>query len=386
MDKVSILLATVPIVLGVAVSGCYSKATAREGRFTFAYASMVEHENFVKPIAPGAKLEIHAFANGTHDKLTIASARSSRPAVVAVDKVLEHGVIVRGREVGTAEIEITTRDASGKELVDKMFFHVANPAKHGLQHGCTDEPSAVYVRGEEIVIHHGLATSDGRPVIGFDYAPVAIEPAGALELVEQPQAGGYYAYRASAAKERITLRSKVDERVLTLRVVDRKDLTKADLHSPDRMLETHTEYVFAEVHAGGDAGPLCHQNALTKARSLTPEICKATAKLDDDPDAEDSNHLQIARVTALKFGVCKFEVTLPELGGGRGIVLAREVKVGREEYPGERKSRAGLLGSSLPFAIAGARDGLALLGWGVWWVVARRRRARSGGAAAPPMR
>lgn len=358
------------------VEGCFSKATAYDGKFTFAYASMVEHDNFVKPIAPGAKLEVHAFANGTHDQLTVKAARSSKPGVVAIQSVRERSVILQGREPGVAEIEITARDANGNELVDRMFFHVAKPATHGLEHSCTEQPNATYVRGEDIVIHHALATSDKRPVVGFDHAPVKVEPSGALELVQQPQAGGYYLFRATSAKPRITVRSTVDDKALTMRVVERKDLTDASLLYDDRMLVGHSAYVVAQVSAG-DA-PLCNQTALTKARSLTPSICKVTAKLDEDPDEDDSNREQLARVTALAFGVCKLEVTLPELAGGRGVVLRGEVKIGREEYPGERgldaRVREGLLAWSRPLAtIAAAKDALALAALGLWWLRRRRR-------------
>lgn len=262
------------VLSAVATSGCYSKATAYDGRFTFAYASMVEHDNFVKPIAPGAKLDVHAFANGTQDPLVVEAARSSKPDVVTVQEVRERSVVLQGRAPGVAEIEVTARDANGNELVDKMFFHVAKPAAHRLEHACTEEPNAAYVRGEEVVIHHALATSDERTVIGFDYAPLRIEPSGALDLEQQPQAGGYYLFRASSAKPRVTVRSTVDEKVLTMRIVDRADLTEASVHHADRMLEGETGYVVAEVRAG-DA-TLCNQNALTKARSLTPTICKVS--------------------------------------------------------------------------------------------------------------
>lgn len=368
------------LALALGASGCYSKATAYDGKFTFAYASMVEHDNFVKPIAPGAKLEVHAFANGTEEELTVKAARSSKPGVVAIQSVRERSVVLEGREPGVAEIEITSRDASGKELVDRMFFHVARPAVHGLEHACTEEPNAAYVRGEEIVVHHALATSDRRPVIGSGYAPVRIEPSGALELVQQPQAGGYYAFRAPSAKPRVTLRSTVDDKVLTMRVVDRADLTDASLRYAERMLAGRSAYVVAEVRAG-DA-PLCNQTALTKARSLTPSICKVTAKLDDEPDA-DSNREQLAEVTALAFGVCTFEVTLPELAGGRGVTLKGEVKVGREEYPGggrgdgaEARGRVGTgawVGQLV--TAAAVKDGLALSLLGLLWL-RQRRKAR----------
>lgn len=373
MSRSALLALSVLTVGALALGGCYSKATAYDGKFTFAYASMVEHENFVKPIAPGAKLEVHAFANASQEKMTIVGARSSKPGVVTVHAVEEHGVVLLGREPGVAEIEITARDPSGRELVDRMFFHVAKPVTHHLEHACSEERRAVYVRGEDIVIHHALATSDRRPVIGFEYAPLRSDPAGALELVQQPQAGGHYVFRAASARPSVALRSTIDGGELTLRIVERGDLEQAALHHADRMLIGESAYVVADVRHGD--GPVCNQTALTKARSLTPDICKVTAKLEDDPDGGETNREQLARIEALAFGVCTFEVTLPELAKGRGVVLKGTVKVGREEYPGDRtvgaRIREGL--SSIPAAKDAA--GLAVL---AAYVLHRRRRRSSG--------
>lgn len=372
-------LALVVFAFGLAVSGCYSKATAYDGKFTFAYASMVEHDNFVKPIAPGAKLEVHAFANGTQDYLTLKSARSLRPDVVAVQSVKEKSLVLVGKTPGVAEIELTATDASGAEVVDKMFFHVAKPAKHGLGHWCTEEPEAAYVVGDEVVVNHDMKTADKRSVVGFDYLPITVEPRGALQLVHQPQAGGYYAFTAKSAKK-VTLRSNIDDKTLTLKVVERRDLTDATLFYGERMIEGRGAYIVAEVHAGETT--LCSQNALTKARSLTPDICKVTAKLDEDPDEGESNREQLARITALAFGVCKFEMTLPELANGKGVVLSGEVKVGREQWPGEgrvdERVRAVLADWSRPMTtMSGMKDALAILVLALLLV----RRQRSSDAA-----
>jgi hypothetical protein len=365
--------------LGAGVSGCYSKATAYDGKFTFAYPSMVEHDNFVKPIAPGAKLEVFAFANGTHEELQILGAKSSRPDVVDVSVVKQKSIVLLGKAPGVAEIEVRAKGPNDAELVDKMFFHVGKPAKHGLEHWCTEEREAAYVVGEEVVLNHAMVTSDERPVIGFDYAPLAVEPRSALELVDQPQAGGYYLFKAKSAKARVTVKSKIDDQALALKLVERKDLTDATLYAPERMLEGHGSYVVAHVSAGSVA--LCNQTALTKAKSLTPEICKVTAKLEEDPDAEDSNREQLARVTALAFGVCKFEITLPELAKGQGVVLKGEVKVGREQYPGEgrvdERVRAVLHEWSRPLGtIASVKDITALVMLGVLFSTRLSRRRR----------
>lgn len=329
-----IFAAVLLAALGTTVSGCYSKATGYQGKFTFAYASGIEFENFVKPVAPGAKLDVVAFANGTEDKLVITSATSSRPGVLAVEKVNERNLVLKAGEPGVADLEITARDPAGNTLVDKMFFHVAKPTVHALEHGCTESREAVYVQGERAFVYHHLATSDGRPVIGYAYAPVRVEPEGALELVPQPQGASAYTFRARTKSPRITVRSTVDDSAVSLRVVERGELKDAtlDCGGDCRVLEGESQYVVARVRLGET--PVCSQNALTKARSLTPEICTVTAKLDDD-DGEGTNREQLAIINALKFGLCKYEVTLPELDGGRGVRLAGEAKIGRVQFPGD---------------------------------------------------
>jgi hypothetical protein len=379
MAPVSKRLALV-VALSVPALGCYSKATGYEGKFTFAYASGVEIENFVKPIAPGAKLDVVAFANGTENELVITSAKSSRPGIVAVEVVRDRSLVLKGIEPGTADLEITARDGAGKVLVDKMFLHVAKPTVHPLEHACTEESDAVYVSGERVDIFHGLATSDGRPVIGYAYAPVRVEPEGALELIGQPQASSAYVFRARKATSSVKIRSKIDDHALSLRIVDRAALKDATLRCSDecRIVEGRERYVSARVRMG--EAPVCSQNALTRARSLTPEICTVTAKLDGD-EAADENREQLAIVKGLKFGVCKYELTLPELDGGRGVRLTGEAKIGNESFPGDS-------GADAAAEVRQLRRSLVVpSAAGAWWLapkllalacvgLSRRRRRR----------
>lgn len=369
------------VLVALAPAGCYSKVTAYDGKFTLGYASGVEVENFVKPIAPGAKLDVEAFANGTTNELTITKATSSRPNVLAVDGVKGGRLTLKGVAPGVAEIEVSAKGRDGGILVDKMFFHVGKPATHGLEHACTEEPNAAYVKGDFVDVFHNLATADGRPVVGYGYAPVKVEPSGALQLVAQPQGWALYRYKASSAKAKVTLRSTIDDKTITARIVERGDLTDAQLLHSDRILEGDSQYAVARVRLADTT--LCSQNALTKAKSLTPEICKVTARLDEDPDEEDANHEQLAVVTGLKFGVCEYEVSLPELAGGKGVVLKGRTKVGREEYPSQGGAAAPTVARHEGLRrIAGWFVGtrvLGLLAIGVW--LSRSRRARAARSA-----
>lgn len=343
--------------------GCYSKITAHEGRLTFGYAASVQIENFVKPIAPGAKLDLHAFAHGESERLPIVSATSSAPGVLRVVSASDETVVVLGIAPGVAEITIEAR-SGGAVTSDRMFFHVARPSKHGLEHACFEGERATYVRGQDVTLFHDLATSDGRHVIGRDYLPLAFEPSGALELVSQPQAGGLYRFRSVRAGE-ASVTSTVDAKRLVLNVVEPAAITRATLAAPTRLLAGEVQYVAAEVEH--DSGPVCTQDALTRARSLTPATCRVTAKLEDSVGEE--NRWQLARVTALAFGTCELEVTLPELGGGRGLTLRQSIAIGRAEYPGDRTSTiAKWIFGLLAFLLASRAAVFA----GVW--AFRRRR------------
>ena len=317
------LLPLLLLALSASASGCYSKATAYDAKFTFAYAAGADFENFAKPIAPGAKLDVVIFANGTEEKLVITSAKSSKPNVLAVDSVRgENTLVLKGIAPGVADVEVSARDSSGKTLVDRVYLHVDKPTVHGISHSCTEAPEAIYVAGTELWLYHGLATQDGRPVIGYGYVPLRIEPATGLDLVSQPQGATAYRYRASQPNPKITIRSTVDDGALSMRVLNRGDLKAATLECGGdcATIEGRSRYVFAHVTAGET--PVCSQNALTKARSLTPAICSVSAKLDDD-DGTDSNHEQLA-----------------EVDGGKGVKLTGEAKIGRLEFPGGGRGAA----------------------------------------------
>ena len=333
-----VLGAVLLVGLATTASGCYSKSTGYHAKFTFAYASGLDFENFVKPIAPGAKLDVVAFANGTEDKLVITRATSSQPSVLAIEKVNDRSLVLQAGVPGVADVEITARDPAGNTLVDHMFFHVDEPAVHALAHLCTEGRDAIYVRGDPVFVGHGLATKDGRSVIGYPVAPVRVEPEGALDLVPPAQGASVYTFRTPTKRERVTIRSTVDDTSVSVRVIERGELKSAALldcgGAPCSALQGNSFYAAARVRLGDT--PVCSQTALTRARSLTPEICTVTTKLDDDDDGE-TNRQQLAIVHALKFGICKYEMTLPELDGGRGVRLTGEAKVGRVQFPGERE-------------------------------------------------
>lgn len=358
------------------LSGCYSKITAYEGNFTVGYMSAVQVENFVKPIAPGAKLDLVVFTNGTNDKLPILEVTSSKPGVLKVVSVRGETFTVAGVAPGVTELTIAAKGAGGKRVTDKMFFHVAKPTSHALEHSCTEERKAAYVRGTEVSIFHNLATADKRAVIGYDYVPVSISPKSALDFVAQPQAGTVYRYRAAKAAS-VIVTSEIDGKQLEARIVEPSEIKTANLFAPERMLAGGFAYAVAQVELPSGV-QVCSQDALTRARSLTPDICKVTARLDDSLD--DTNREQLAEIQALRFGTCQLEMTLPELGE-RGLVLTRAIKIGKVDYPSgnaggdvaSTPASCGLRSKTLERALWAVLGIAQVVGLGLWL---ERRRSR----------
>ena len=76
---------------------------------------------------------MNVFANGTDEKLAIAAATSSRPEVLRVVAVNGETITTEGVSPGVADLVITAKK-EGKDVSDRMFFHVAKPTVHRLEH------------------------------------------------------------------------------------------------------------------------------------------------------------------------------------------------------------------------------------------------------------
>ena len=249
--------------------GCYSKITAYEGNFTIGYMGpAAQLENFVKPIAPGAKLDLVVFENGTANKLSLIEATSSKPGVLKIVAVKGETRTGSGVAPGVTELTITAKGPGNARVTDKMFFHVAKPTSHAIEHMCTEEPKAAYVRGGEFAIFHNLATPDKRVVVGYYYVPITVSPKASLDFVGQPQAGTVYRYRAKQAGS-VSVKSDIDGKAIEAKIIEPKEITQARLFAPTRMIAGQANYAMAHVELA-DGTTVCSQNALTRARSLTP--------------------------------------------------------------------------------------------------------------------
>lgn len=317
------------IIIVVAVlfaSSCFSFLTGNDGKFRFAYRASSDVVDFNKPIAPGARLDLLARTLGSSDELEIASATSSNPDVLSVVEVHPSHVTVQGGTVGKARISIRTTDG----LEDSVDMHVARPDAMYLAHSCTQETFAVYPANARIAIPYGLERGDQQPVIGYGFWPIRIRPSKSLELDKTSRDDGALYFKTGDARHRVAIRSTIDDAILGLALVQNSEVDGMKGPGSLRMVEGSEAIVGFEPTVGGVA--FCQARVKTKARSLTPDICDATAKLDDDAD---ENEFGFVRVKAKKYGICKFEAQFPEGNNGAGVTRSLEVPVGKFPKLGE---------------------------------------------------
>jgi hypothetical protein len=321
------------VLLFVAASlcGCFSRLTGSAGEFTFGYRTDVQIENFNKPLAPGSQLNLVAFEDAVGPgQLQIVSARSSDPSVLAVvDTTAQHATI-EAMEPGHARITMVAKTRDGTTVEDSVDMNAAEPVALDLRHGCADTPRAAYVADDTITIPFEMTDAHGRAVIGEGYQPVFVEPAGALEFVTKPMGRSVLVFETGSPIGEAWVRSRVDDAALALRLVQRSDIDKLEagpLTKVTRTVRGGKVTVRVVPFAGDD--PVCQSGALTKARSLTPHICFVTADLDES--GSNQNRLQSAVVVGRGFGICEYEMSLPEANGGDGLRATFELPVG--EFP-----------------------------------------------------
>ena len=301
------------------LSGCYSRVIGNHARLMIAYASPIDSVNFNKPVAPGARLDLVLRSLDDEDA-AIARVVSSAPDVLRVVEVHPTHVVLAGRTVGTAQLTFTTPEG----VTDTVDMHVARPDALALDHACTDDLFAVYPSNAEIAIPYDLTHAPGVPVIGYGFYPIKVTPRASLTLDKTRRDWGVFHFRSGDARHRVAIRSTLDDGILGLALADRGEVDGMRVESFD-LVEGEEGLVFADPTVGGV--PMCQSAMQTRGRSKTPEICDATARLDDDGD--DTNRNGIVIVKAKKFGICEVVAEFPEANGGRGLQKVARVLVGK---------------------------------------------------------
>lgn len=312
------------LVAALALSGCYSRLTGNQGRLQFAYEAAVDVLDFNKPLAPGARLDLLARTLGDDEDAGIASAESSHPEVIRIVAQNRTHVVLQGGAVGAAQITLTTEDGT----TDTVDMYVASPTAVSLSHACTNEAFAVYPADSDVVIPFGMSRGEGQPVIGYGFWPIKITPSKALALDRASRDQGALHFASTQPRHRVAIRSTIDDAILGLALAstDEIDGVRVDGAGLPPMFEGSSAMVGFVPSVGGV--PFCQASLLTRARSKSPKVCNATARLSDDSD-EETNTAGLVRIVAKKYGVCEFEVSFPEAAAGAGLSRSYRLPVGK---------------------------------------------------------
>lgn len=314
------------IVACVVLGGCYSRLTGTHGKITFAYPAVADVTNFNKPIAPGARLVLKGLEVGNDDEeLQILSLESQAPDVLRVVSVDPSAAILQGVSVGSARLEMRARDRYGRVFTDTVTMTVDGPDHVVFQHACTDGEFAAYPANAEISIPFAMSKGNGQPVIGYGFHPVSVTPKAALELDTSSQDQGALHFKSTKPRHRVALRSTIDDGILGLALVEPGEVDGFHADSLGATVVGGEAFAFFQPTVIGV--PLCQGRLLIRARSTTPSVCTATARLGDDGDEE--NRLSIVRIFGKDYGICEFEVTYPEAEDGEGLTRTFRMPVGK---------------------------------------------------------
>lgn len=318
-------------VVSLLACGCFSRLTGNEGRFVFGYPATADILNFNQPIAPGARLDLHAFELGSGDEMTVIDARSSAPDVLKIVRTEgDRRVVLQGVTNGSARIEMVARDAQGHEFTDTVDMHVARPDRLVFRHGCTDHLFATYpANSSDVVIPFSMERENGQAVIGYGFHPIRVKPSTSLRLDEESRDQGALHFRSRKPRHRVSIRSRIDDAYLGLALVDPAEVDdvvpKGEGGVGATVVGAETVVSLQPTVSGV---VFCQSPLMMSARSTTPDVCSATARLGDE-DSPAENSLGIVRVEGLAYGVCEFEVVYRDANDGEGLRKTFRMPVGK---------------------------------------------------------
>lgn len=308
-------LVTLALALLTAMA-CDSRVTGNEGNLVFSYDADDNVLDFNKPIAVGASLDLKVAAVGSFTPVTVTSATTDDASVLAVSGTDANRITVTG--VGSGEVLLSVEaDGPSEPLTDSVNLTVRVPEVLDLRHSCGPEGGA-YLVDSSLYIPFELKMSNGQPVIGYGYYPVAVSDE-ALLLRDDTFEGQQYMRFDALAPGSVTLTSDIDDTQL--------DLTLADVADIDGVAEPiafvledidvgDTNAFYALPSVGGVT--VCQANATLEVTSITPTICDVRPTGANASDTDAAYETGWFEVEGLSQGTCTYQVTYPDGNGGAG--------------------------------------------------------------------
>ncbi len=305
------LIALLPLV----AIGCQSGLTGNEGNFKFSYTADDDINDFNKPVAVGAFLDLEVHAVGTLSPVELTAAAFDDPTVLDVVAFSGKDITIQGMGEGLALLEVEG-DVGGSSLPDSVNMQSKVPEVLKLHHTCTAGTDAAYIVERDIVVSFDMEMSNSQPVIGYGYYPVSLTGADAT-LLDNNTSQVWIAIGTGTTSETMEIVSDIDGTSLLMQVA-----TEADIDG----VEEPVAFVIEDIDAGdtnaffvrpmlGDL-VFCQSDVPMTVASDTPDICTTSAH---DPDGDGEHETGWFNVTGVAEGTCQYTVTYPGGAAGAGV-------------------------------------------------------------------
>ena len=309
----------------LALPACESTITGELGNLRFSYDNDDKSDDFNKPIALGAKLDVTVSEAGDRDSesadIVIESVTSEDEAIFQVSKLDHNTLTIEAVGEGGAAIDVAAVVGSeGASETDRFRMRAATPDRLELEHLCTDDASARYLVGQQDAhLLFEMKLEDGQDVIGYGYYPVAATPAEGATVVTDSKDQIYVRLNLGQTPGEVTLKSTVDEESVMMTLVEAAQVDGATLEEIGsvRVGDTRPFNVLPLI----ENLPVCQTDLEFQISSTTPELCTAqlTAPSDGlsllEKISKKKNWVDISGVAP---GECIVEVTFPTGNDGAG--------------------------------------------------------------------
>jgi len=301
--------------------GCRSELTGNLGNFVFSYAADDDLNNFNKPVAVGAKLDVQVHEVGAaRREVDLSAAAFDGDTVLTVATFSGNEITVEGVGDGSALLEVEGTTVSGESLPDEVNMLARVPEVLKLRHTCDAGAAANYFTDQRIWLGFDMEMDNGQPVIGYGYYPATSSDPAALGLEVAAGTQAHMAFQTGGtAAAGVTLTSDIDDTQLTFDIVTKAMvdgvreptvITVEDIDVGDK----GSGYVLPTV--GGT--PVCQANITKTVVSDTPTLCSITES-EPPTDGDNSREYGWFEIEGLAEGECLYTVTYPEGADGAGV-------------------------------------------------------------------
>lgn len=295
------------------LAACDSTLTGNEGNLVFSYDADDNVFDFNKPIAIGAKLDLKVAEAGTLASVELEAATSSDEGILAIDSFGGDILTLAGLGDGNVLIDVETTDG----VTDSVNMNARAPEVLVLGHTC-DVDGGAYLVGDQVYVPFEMEMTNGQPVIGYGYYPLAISDETLLTRDAEYNGQQFMRFDVLAAGT-VTLTSEIDATTL--------DLTLAEEGAIDGVTEP-IAFVLEDIDVG-DTNPfyvrpsvggttMCQSTATVEVASLTPTICDVRG-IGSDVAAGDARYEHgWFEIEGIAEGTCEYTVTYPNGAAGAG--------------------------------------------------------------------